>query len=660
MRPIVSPFFPVGNEFPSTQSQPGGALLGVVLVLAFMSGFGSRSFAAPTGDDYANRLIDDAVRSRLSQDRYWHLLLHYKSRLLGGFESQEDGPDFFLSPNGKTDPEAELIATIRSFFRDPQGLNPVTEHPQCTFPARYKWLKTRLSFDPGQLIEQPCPRLGEWLRGLEPQGITLIFSSYYMNNPASMFGHTFLRIDRARTGSTQALLDYGVDYAAAVDTNNALLYALKGLFGFFPGRFSIIPYYTKVQEYGNWESRDLWEYELNFTEDQLHYLLLHLWELGGNYFDYLYVQENCSYHILSILEVGNPDLHLTDPFSLYVIPADTVKVVAASPGFVRRRVYRPSLLSQMNQKRIAMSDAESEAFRRLAHDPSWLSSEDSRSLSDRGKARVLDAYLDYRQFRDLRAGRQADAISPETRRFQLERSQLPTSDEARSSIEFSAPPELGHDSARLGAAGGVDSGDPFAEIRIRPAFHDLLAKDIGYGRDSQILFADLAVRYYDRSSRIRLDRLQVIDVLALTPYDPLFRPLSFHLGLGIDTIRDIDCGLCNAARFDYGFGLAYRTGVVSRLRLYSLVDFAVESSPKLDRSYRLGGALQAGVLLDVGDNWRFQVTSDYFVFLLGHRSSYPRIGFSQRYAVSTNLDFRLVFDRIGERRQWSLGANVYF
>lgn len=619
----------------------------------------ARSDAAPTEPAYDEQLIGEAIRLHLSEERQWWLLLHYKRRRFGGIESQEDGQDFFLAPRGKTDPEAELIATIQSFFRSPQSLDPNEEHPQCTFPARYRWLKARLSFDPALLPEQVCPRIEQWLQGLSPSGVTLVFSSYYMNNPASMFGHTFLRIDRTRNDSSPPLTDYGVDYAAVVDTKNVLLYAVKGLFGLFKGRFSVIPYYTKVQEYGNWESRDLWEYQLDFTDEELRGFLLHLWELGGNHFDYFYFQENCSYHILSVLEVAKPDLYLTDQFGFWVIPSDTVKVVTAVPSLVRGRTYRPSLVSRMNQQLLNLSDAERKAFRRVSKSRGDVSGLEYQSLGAREKARVLDTYLDYREFNDLRTERRSDSITPETRRVLIERSRLPPRAEEVSLIEFSAPPELGHDSARVGLAQGVASGETFVELRIRPAFHDFLARDIGFGRDSQILFADLAVRY-DSTRHFRVDRFQIVDVLALTPYDPLFRSWSLHFGLAIDTLRDIDCGLCNAGTFVYGVGLTYRPGRVSPLRVYSLVDATVQVSGDLDRSYRLGGNLKAGGLFDVGDNWRFQIEGAYAIFPFGHRSSYPQITYVQRYAVTRNLDVRFAFDRLQGWREWSLAANLYF
>ena len=43
------------------------------------------------------------------QEAYWLKLLHYKN-----VKSRAQGPAFFLSPMGKTNPEAELQATIET------------------------------------------------------------------------------------------------------------------------------------------------------------------------------------------------------------------------------------------------------------------------------------------------------------------------------------------------------------------------------------------------------------------------------------------------------------------------------------------------------------------------------------------------------------------
>ena len=77
----------------------------------------SPSSAQPlNGDAYLAQLISRAQQAKLADQREWHLLLHYRKGLFGGYESEKDDPGFFMSANGKTDPAAELAATITRFF----------------------------------------------------------------------------------------------------------------------------------------------------------------------------------------------------------------------------------------------------------------------------------------------------------------------------------------------------------------------------------------------------------------------------------------------------------------------------------------------------------------------------------------------------------------
>jgi hypothetical protein len=623
---------------------------------------GIAAFAADTEQDpYFNSLVQEAQIKNLAEKRYWYLLVHYKKTLLGGYESQEDGPDFFNSPNGKINPQSELIATLKNFFTPLENLKPGQEHPQCNFPARYKWLKAQLAFDPTRLPEQRCERLEGWLKGLTPDKITFIFASHYMNNPASMFGHTFLRIDKKREGPELKLLDYGVNYSAAADSNNPLVYMVKGLFGGFKGIFTLFPYYVKVQEYNNLENRDLWEYELKFTDDQMNYFLLHLWELGGNYFDYYYFQENCSYHMLSLLEVANPELHLTDQFIFHVIPADTVKVVSRYDGLISKQVYRPSLLSQMNQKRLRMSETQSRLFYRLIKDPSLIEKEDYLNLTVPEKALILDAYLDYAQYKNMQQERTTAAIDQTTRRLLVERSKLDyRPDDPPEMTRFSTPPELGHGSARIGLGVGRNGHERFEEVSLRPAYHDLLADDTGYGKDSQILFLDMTARRYNESEKTKIDSLKLIDIVSLTPYDPLFNKKSWKLSIGLDTIKDLNCGYCNSLKGDYGMGMAYKPGFFSPLLLYSLIDLELELSRRLDSNYRLGGGGTIGALLDITDHWRIQSEGEYISFPLGNESHHYKASVNQRYSFTQNLDVRAGWNLMNSRQEWMAGINYYF
>ena len=67
---------------------------------------------------YLLELINKGLQAGLAGEREWHLLLHYRENLFGGHTSEQDDPGFFMSPYGKTDPQAELDATLKQFFSE--------------------------------------------------------------------------------------------------------------------------------------------------------------------------------------------------------------------------------------------------------------------------------------------------------------------------------------------------------------------------------------------------------------------------------------------------------------------------------------------------------------------------------------------------------------
>lgn len=606
-------------------------------------------------------LIALADAKRLWDEVRWHRLIHYKRGMFGGIESEEDGLGFFLSPEGKHDPRAELIATLESFFKNPTDLAFEEEHPQCVFPARFKFVKSRLEIDAESLPIQPCPRLESWVADLDPERVTLVFASFYLNNPASMFGHTFLRIDKKREGPEQKLLNYGVNYAANVDTNNALVYAFKGIFGYFRGTFTLFPYFTKIQEYSNFESRDLWEYELDFTEDQTNYLLLHLWELGENYFDYYYFQENCSYHILSLLEVANPDLRLTDRFLFQVIPSETIKVVTQQEGLVFRRVYRPSVLSQMNQRLLGMGIDEKRALTRVIRKPTEVESPAFQTLPVGGRIAVLDAALDFTQYLAMQANADENEFNREARPILMARARTGRLESERvDRPELSSPPELGHGSNQISLGYGGFGRERYGQASIRPAYHDIMARDVGYNRYSQILFFETTGRYYRDLEAWRLESFKPLDIVSLTPFDPLFKKLSWQLGVEVGTIRDVPCEFCNALSAQYGVGLSFSPTPLAPFLVYGLANVKAEWSGHLEKNGRLGGGGTGGIILDVTDAWRIQLSADYLNFPIGHDSDYYRLSFVQRFAPSQNVDFRLHLGRFKGKNDWLATGNLYF
>ena len=223
----------------------------------------------------------------------------------------------------------------------------------------------------------------------------MIFPAAYLNNPASMYGHTLLRIDAKDQDETTRLLAYSINYTANTDERGGVAFTIKALIGRYPGTFSSMPYYLKVREYTDLENRDIWEYELNLTPEEIDRLLMHAWELGPVYFDYYFFDENCAYHLLGLLEAARPDLNLTEGFRWWAIPSDTVREVVKQKGLVKKTLYRPSNATVIRHRLERMSPEEQALAGSFARglvseaDPAFT------TLSPPAQARVLEVGYDY-------------------------------------------------------------------------------------------------------------------------------------------------------------------------------------------------------------------------------------------------------------------------
>ena len=92
---------------------------------------------------YVSALLERTAVQQLATRREWQALLHYRATATG-WVSDIDDPRFFLSAHGKTDPEAELSATLSAFFSS-ELVGGVAQIAPCAFIARYP----RIAFQAG-------------------------------------------------------------------------------------------------------------------------------------------------------------------------------------------------------------------------------------------------------------------------------------------------------------------------------------------------------------------------------------------------------------------------------------------------------------------------------------------------------------------------------
>ncbi|BDA79849.1 hypothetical protein LPTSP3_g27790 [Leptospira kobayashii] len=594
--------------------------------------------------DYLSVLLIQIENRNIYEEKHWKNLLRYKKNIFGSFVSEVDSEYYFLSKKGKEDPKKELFATLRSFFADESSDSEEILHPQCSFPERYDWLKKQLDFDPRILKERKCLRFETWKQSLGGQGLRIVFSSYYMQSPASMFGHTLIKVD-SRLNESSELLDYGVGFAANTGDANVIYYMFGGLTGKFPGTFSIFPYYLKVNEYNDLENRDLWEYKLNLNEEERARFLRHLWEMRRSHFDYFFLSENCSYHLLGILDVSGTNLYLSSKAGNLVSPADTIKLYLNEKDLVIESFYRPSMYSKIKQKLVAMTDTEKECFWNLLSGK--ISYRDLEGKEIR-KSLVIDAILEAYRYKQTRSKKEEeDPLYEPTLHY---RSKLTDTYSINESIFVSTPPEFSHSLSRVGVSLGTSNLGTFSQFQYRVAYHDLMNASRGHSPNSELQFFNGTIRKYE-SKPLELTSMSLLRVVSLSPYNPLSKHLSYLFDVGWDTvlykekdpIRENDTVRKQAGNLEGLVGYSFQNEFKNfnpSSTFSVLVGGKAQGAAIFQNGLRYGPELMLNYLWEMGD-WKLQLAGSYYYFQASREAANFANTAKIRYSITKNHELRI-------------------
>lgn len=259
-------------------------------------------------------VINESRLQKLSQNSIWLKLLHFKNA-----KSTIVDKNFFLDDNGNISAKKELEATIKAYY---QPFTNQDEHPQCLYPARYYWLSKKMKLPNYQIINTHCAKLQKWKLLDNTDSISVVFVSGYLGNPASAFGHSFIKINRSGDIEND-LFDTSISYGALLPADYSMPeYIFKGITGGYKAAYSDKYYYNQDITYSNEEYRDMWEYRLNLSEDKKRLFLLHAWELMGKKFQYFFLNRNCGYKVSEFLELVYEDKIIDSAFVWYA-PIET-------------------------------------------------------------------------------------------------------------------------------------------------------------------------------------------------------------------------------------------------------------------------------------------------------------------------------------------------
>ncbi|RQW63412.1 Lnb N-terminal periplasmic domain-containing protein [Vibrio viridaestus] len=562
----------------------------------------------------------------LSHNAYWLKLGHYLKGSISNYESTVDSSTFFLSHQGKHDPQQELTATIKALYA---GSPDEVQKARCTFPARYTWLERKMGHKAPELN---CPDLIKWQNAIEPDKLTLVFPTAFMNNPSSMFGHTLVRIDAKNQNKNNELVAFAINFAAEPNTSdNAALYALKGLVGSYPGRFTVMPYYKKVREYNDIESRDIWEYPLNFTNEEVNRILLHLWELEQAEFDYFFLDENCSYQLLALLQLGNQDLDLVSDFPITAVPSDTVKTLVKN-GLTNKPDYRAAFGTRLLHESDVVDKRIYQATKRLKEDGIFPTPAEYTSSE---QAAILEFAYEWLNFELYDQGLERDLTAKRLTKILIARSRVDASSPFPPVAKPKTSPDQGHGSARVGIARNTFSEKTNnTSIEWRPSYHDLFDAQEGFIPGAQISFLDTKLSINDRGNTA-VDHFYFMDAMALAPSNRVFDSLAWGVKLGFDRPD-----ASNEGRWFLNGGTGKAWGSADSLHLYWLVEAEVNQGDLTENDFAYGLGAKSGLLYSLNEKHRLGIEAEWLSLFNDKADNHSSIDATWNWSTSTNTALR--------------------
>ena len=601
------------------------------------------------------KYLDLAQQKQLDHKTTWQRLMYADQKQ----NSEVTYAGYFYATDGKTNLNSELQANIKALFVQA----PDNQSIRCKFPARSRWLMQQLNIDVQQLPKVNCVEFNDWINQIKPHKATLIYATDFMGNPSSMFGHTLLRLD-PKDQKQLNLVSYAVNYAATVKGDDNWSYAWKGLTGQYPGEYSIMPYYRKVKEYGDFESRDLWEYELNLTPEETRFLVEHIWEMQHVSFPYYFVSDNCAYRLLGLIDLVRPDLNLKQQFSYAAIPIETLKAVDQQ-ALVKEVVYRPALETQL----LSQAKQHGTDLAKVAHQIAFTETDQVQSMlktySQQDQAKILemaydDLYLQY-------ISRQVDAniAQPKLRQLLAERSQIQVEKQRQQPERPKMQPVEGHHARNLSVNVGEVQGQKFVELGHRQAYHDLIDPQGGYRTGTQLLFLDGSLQY--RDDKLKLEHLDLLSVNSYNPVQPFKSPLTwgFNLGWKQEAIEngkfseDVQHGVMNL-----NMQVGYSVADYDRRHLcYAQLQSHIQGGKKLDKGWRVGAGPTVGCMNVWSDNINSVVQVE-LPYWQDQNQWNLRVGTQLQYSLNTNHALRLNWDfEQQDHKDWNkvgLGYVLFF
>ena len=523
----------------------------------------------------------------LSQDRLWLRLLHLASP-----STRVTSKSFYFSENSSLGVNA--LDELRLNLQEAQ----TNADYRCQFPARDEWLRVHFS-ELTFVAKSPCLELEKWRNSQSIDSLSIVYPNHSLESSLSVFSHTFLKFNSKKlpAGSN---LNVALSFAADFNPNDSLVkLASMGTFGGYVGKFSLSNYYTEINRYGEKESRDIFEYELALSKDEINFLLHHVWEIRDAEFRYYFLNGNCSYHLLTLLEVARPDLDLSSHFHFVTVPLESLKLVLDQKHLVRSESWLPGKQTRQRQMLKNLSPQALSVYKKLLSQSQNNSLQQIESLSPQDQTTLLDLLSE-----SLRGEPESSDLRGEALRL---RSQLPPELKSQEILPPKDLPQNSHGAHALSFGAGQDQNQngTWVQFRYRFVLHSLLDPSEGYFPNISLEVGDLRLRY-SPTQDFENSSLTLANAFILKPWEEDQHRLSFQA-------RSRFLNFLKVPKWENKVGLGISQNIFGNLDFFEMAIFDSYFDRDELKGLGLFAGSSVGFIVTQFENYKFKASLDRLI-----------------------------------------------
>ena len=479
--------------------------------------------------------IPKSFGEEIVHSNQWKALLYYQR---GEFKIHDD--NFYLSKEKTLESEFNTFVELLK-----------TEKKQeivCRFPARYYFLTSQLGY-PKDLLKN-CKELEEFKTRAPFDKVYVVFASENISIPTSMMGHIYFKM--AGENQNKIFFQHAISFYTDIVGWNFPKLVLDSLVFGKDGFYALGPSEPLKNNYLLEEGRNVWEYELNFSETEKELIQNHLFELKNIRLSYYFHSFNCATLINQIVLIAKPEEK--KPIYGWVTPLDVVRFIT------RNKLIKTQTVTLSNRWEIK-SLLDSTDFSKT--DLEVIKRNDEKILLDHVQDNINQH--NYKIIEFSRAYNEylfdEKKLSEERReKFKLGIGEYLVQNYPDTHLDLSQYKNPGKtkSTAQVIVGFGNEKNQGVGKITWLPASHMLEDDSSNYISESELQLSRITLAYNDKKKNYYIDEFNIYSATSLQPSDEFTGGLSGKFRLSYRTYFDSKMIQKRSALIAGSLGKTYR------------------------------------------------------------------------------------------------------